>query len=99
VSLIWATRQFRIGDNWIAVQNIFNDQFMLAGDRQKMMMVATVVPGKTVRLYIGLPDRTLLKNFPGFQEIAEADLPDRTTLVVGDSSAFEARFRNAGSTE
>jgi hypothetical protein len=91
--VIWATRDFGRGD-WFAVRKLFEKQFMALGAHQSMMLVARDLPNNATRLYIGLPDGTLLKSYPGFQEIAEADLPDRAKLLVGDANAFEARFRS-----
>jgi hypothetical protein len=43
-------------------------------------------------IYIGLPDITLLSQFPGFQQIDRASLPDHLIALVVREDGFAERF-------
>jgi hypothetical protein len=43
-------------------------------------------------VFIVLPDIGLMARFPGFAEIAEADIPDGVQMLVSVGPEFEQRF-------
>jgi hypothetical protein len=94
--LIWAVRDYPVGEDWSKVQDQLARHLTKTGDHQNTMMVSVGLPGGTERIYIELPNRFLLSMYPGFKEISEADLPERATLLVGAGAVFERRFKYLG---
>jgi hypothetical protein len=95
--MIWAKRQFeyagyapyqdRLGDLQLANASVFR-QFI-------MVSVNTSKPGVS-EVIIGLPNKTFLPLFDGFEEIPEGGLPKEIdTLLLADvaSDEFNSRFK------
>ena len=90
--MIWATRTFS-ENGWYHVQDQFEEQYDAAGEPIGMMLVCVDTPDFKTRIYIGLPEPSLLASYDGFTLVAESDLPRYGHLLFGNETAFEARFR------
>jgi hypothetical protein len=57
--MIWATRTFS-ENGWYHVQDQFEEQYDAAGEPIGMMLVCVDTPDFKTRIYVGLPDPSLL---------------------------------------
>ena len=58
-----------------------------------MLCAKSDTPDFKTRLYVGLPDPSLLASYDGFTPVAESELPRSGHLLFGSEAAFEAHFR------
>ena len=90
--MIWAARTF--SDNGgITSRTQFEEQYDAAGEPLRMMLVCVDTPDFKTRIYVGLPDPSLLASYDGFTPVAESELPRYGHLLFGNEADFEARFR------
>lgn len=95
--MIWARRSL-IYANYAPYQDIM-EKLLMANPAQYqeflMVSVAARTPGE-IDYYIGLPNKTLLAMFDGFQEVTDAQLPNEIdSLLLGDQTKepFTSRFK------
>jgi hypothetical protein len=57
-----------------------------------MMLLYVNTPGGGTKLFVGLPYNSLVPSYPGFEVIAENDLPGQPGLLEGHQDEFEMLF-------
>jgi hypothetical protein len=89
---IWATQKLPISE-WGAVQ------FRLAVAQLEMRLALHLAmlrwPAPLDQpddVYILLPDETLMQRFPGFTQIAENEIPEGVSMLLGEKLGFAKRF-------
>jgi hypothetical protein len=60
--------------------------------KQMAMLVHANASGKTDDVFVALPDDELTAKFPDFTAIAQADIPNGVTLLVGADNGFAEKF-------
>ena len=76
---------------WGPVQDLIGELQIKLGEPHDLMMFSVDTSGRLSQdIYIGLPNDTLLRLFPGFEKVAQQSLPDYlTTLVVREDKFAE----------
>ncbi len=89
---VFAKKTLNVLD-WTRIRNQIVDlQTVLGAAHDIMMFSAPTNDPIQQDIYIGLPDRSLLANFPGFDQIDRASLPDFLAPLVVREEGFEQRF-------
>ncbi|SED39631.1 hypothetical protein SAMN05444161_3116 [Rhizobiales bacterium GAS191] len=95
--MIWAKRRFAYADYSPYFDRL--EKLLLADPRayRQFIMVSTKTDDPGVSDYwIGVPDRTFLTGFDGFEIVGEGDLPKEIdALHIGDATTdvFNSRFQ------
>ena len=76
--MIWATRIFP-QNGWYHVQDQFEEQYDAAGEPEGMMLVCVDTPDFKTRIFVGLPDPSLLASYDGFTPSPRANCRDMVT--------------------
>jgi hypothetical protein len=90
---IWAKRDFS-DPSYLDCYEVMRRQARQG--HQGLLMIAKPIEGNDyskTTIYICLPNRDLLVNYPGFEEIDAASLPEEAVLIHGDRQLFSARFK------
>lgn len=92
--MIWAMREVP-GDAVASIADLFRDQ-AAAFDRDGLMLLLRLdADWPMVRLWVALPDETLLGPYYGFTACPRSHLPLAPTLVAGDVARFQRLFQGA----
>jgi hypothetical protein len=90
--IYWATKTFELG-GYAKTMDVIGDLQIKLGAPHELMMLERHGPGSCdSEVFIGAPNRGLLKMFPGFTEIDECALPDELIPLVVRNDGFEERF-------
>jgi hypothetical protein len=90
--IYWARRSFDDGD-YTRAQELMGDLQIRLGAPHELMMFERHVPGsRSAEVFIGVPQREMLRIFDGFTEIAESELPDGLIGLVTRDDGFQERF-------
>lgn len=88
---IWAKKIYPFAQG-SADQDRMDEMQRKLGAPHDLMMLLDPERRDGDHVYIGLPDRDLLKAFPGYVEIRREELPDRLFVLVVREDGFEERF-------
>jgi hypothetical protein len=89
--MFWAAKTFA-KNGWFTDQDRFEEQWGSAGEPSNMLLVYALRPDFRERVFVGLPDREMLAAYPGFEPIAEHDIPRSAKLLMGDVCEFYRVF-------
>ena len=84
---IWAKRRFTEA----AYRRAYDDlqqAFYELGCPRDMMLVATDPSGGEITAYVWAPDEARLARFPGFEPVADPEVPTIAALVFGHQEEF-----------
>jgi hypothetical protein len=89
---VWATKKLPISE-WGSVQfRVLVLQQELKLPLHLAMLCRPAGFRQIDDVFIVLPDTSMMERFPGFAEIAEADLPEGMEVLVSAGPEFERRF-------
>lgn len=91
LDMIWATRL--ITEKEVAsYERLFSDQAQAFDPDDQMLLVRVNADWPSVRLWVSVPDESLLTPYYGFQPCARSELPIAPTLVRGSATRFSQLF-------
>jgi hypothetical protein len=93
--MLWAKRQFRFGSYSVYQNRIADMHLKLPRTTELMMVLSPTTSIGVDDVYIGLPDKSFLPLFDGFEVVSENQLPAEASPLYLDHSTgeFEKRFK------
>ncbi len=91
---VWIKKYFG-RNSYTAEFNRFEQLLLKTAASKEMLMIASSGDGGPVdeTIYIWFQNDLYASLFPGFEPVAESDLPTTAALLIGEGSIFEQRFK------
>jgi hypothetical protein len=91
--IFWAKKACTGGEDTLPLQDRMAElQLSLGGPHELMMFETNRLHSAKYEIFIGVPQRELLAQFPGFMEIQESELPGELIPLVIREDGFDERF-------
>jgi hypothetical protein len=91
--IFWAKKACTGGEDTLPLQDRMAElQLSLGGPHELMMFETNRLRSAKYEIFIGVPQRELLAQFPGFIEIQESELPGELIPLVIREDGFNERF-------
>lgn len=87
----WATRAFS-PDGWYHVQDQFEEEYEAAGSPPGMLLVYSEMPDFRMRIFVAMPEPSLLDLYSGFERCPRPEPSLRPKLLMGDNAEFDQLF-------
>lgn len=97
MAMVWAKRLFKTANYEPYQDRLAKLQLAYAPQYAQFMMVTVEHDDMSETCYVGVPDKTLLGVFDGFEPVAESELPkeiDGVLLADTTKTEFTSRFRS-----
>ena len=93
--MVWGKRKFEYADYGPYMERLANLQMANPTQYREFIMVSIRTSNVgTSHYYVGVPHKTLMGGFDGFENVAESDVPKVVdTLHLGDRNEFNSRFQ------
>jgi hypothetical protein len=93
--MIWGKRRFESADYAPYMDRL--EKLLMANPtryREFIMVSTKTSKAETSDYYVGVPHKTLMSGFDGFENVAESDVPKIVdALHLGDNNEFDSRFQ------
>lgn len=93
--MLWMRRLFDNPD-WADIHASFDEQFAMLGRPRDMMLLAAPLGDGRHRLFIGVPEASLMAAYYGFDPVLRTGLPRAPILLAGHQDVFQAMFQSGG---